>query len=1381
VRDSIIADNGSGLDCAGTASVVVTDLGSNLDDDGSCGLSASSLSDVPALLDPAGLANNGGPTPTVALQSDSPAIGLVSAGAYCTGLGADQTGTPWPTPCNAGAVEAEVAAAQVPTSTTLTASANPATYGSTVTFTAAVNAVAGNGTVSFYADGSDAAPDGCTSVTLSPSGSSYTATCTTSSLLAGTHQIDAQYSGDSADLSSSASLIETVGPAPLTITALSPTITYGQSVPSISASYAGFVDGDGPSSLRTGPTCVAAETQSSTPDAGAYPTLCSGASDPNYNISYVGGVLTVGQATLTVTPNDVTVPYGQTPVFTASYSGFELGDTPGSLTTEPDCGVNGSDITVGTYTIACSGGSDPNYAIDTSATGTLTVTQAPTNLTWADPASITYGTALSSTQLDATASVPGTFTYTPAPDTVLAAGTHTLSVTFTPNDAVDYQASSGDVTITVDTAPLVVTASNASSVYGTVPPAITASYLGFVNGDSAASLTALPSCSTAATSSSGVGEYETTCGGAADPNYSIAYGNGIETVIPATLTVTADPATKVYGQPSPAFAYTINGFVNGDSLSDVSGNPTLSSPATTASGVGDYPIDVDVSGMSAANYTFVGQSGTLTVTPATLTVAADAKTMVYGSPVPALSATVLGFVNGDDAGVISGSPVLTTTATSSSGVGTYPITVDVSGLSAANYTFVGESGTLSVTPATLTVAADPATKVYGNADPALTASVSGFENADTVSVISGSPILSTSAGTGSGVGSYEITVDVSGLSAANYTFVGQSGTLTVTPATLTVTATSATKVYGEANPTFGSTISGFVNGDEAGVVSGTPGLSTIASSASGVGTYPITVDVSGLSAANYTFVGQSGTLTVTPAALTVTADSKSKTYGAPNPTLADTITGFVNGDTSSVITGQPVLSTLATQGTGVGSYEISVDVSDMSAANYTFVAQPGTLTIGAGLLTVIADAKSDTYGQPDPALTYTVVGFQNGDTSSVVSGTPTLTTTATSASGVGSYPITVDVSAMSSANYTFVGQSGTLTVTPATLTVAANPATKVYGSANPALGYTISGFENGDTTSVVSGMPGLSTTATSSSGVGSYPITVNGTALSAANYTFVGESGTLSVTPAVLTVAANPQSKSYGEANPALTFTVTGFENGDASSVVSGTPVLSTTATTSSAVGSYPITVNVNGLSATNYTFSAVNGTLTVTPAVLLVSANPQVMTYGQHVPALTYSISGFVNGDTSSVVTGAPVLTTTAIANSTTLSDAGTYPIDVSLGTLSAPNYTFLASNGTLTISPASTTTTAGVSGGGLDQLTADLTFQKFGVTTPVPGQAITFAVGGSTLGTGATNSSGLAVYQPSLLQLLGVLAGLNLGLVTYTATFAGATDFKGSSGTGQ
>ena len=98
----------------------------------------------------------------------------------------------------------------------------------------------------------------------------------------------------------------------------------------------------------------------------------------------------------------------------------------------------------------------------------LQVNHATPKITWAKPAAITYGTALSGTQLNATASVPGTLVYSPAAGTILDAGTQTLSVTFTPTDAVDYTAATASVTLSVSKAtPVVTWPTPAAIVYGT--------------------------------------------------------------------------------------------------------------------------------------------------------------------------------------------------------------------------------------------------------------------------------------------------------------------------------------------------------------------------------------------------------------------------------------------------------------------------------------------------------------------------------------------------------------------------------------------------------------------------------------------------------------------------------------------------------------------------------------------------------------------------------------------------------------------------------------------------------------------------------------------------------------------------------------------------
>src|SRR5208282_2041671 len=135
--------------------------------------------------------------------------------------------------------------------------------------------------------------------------------------------------------------------------------------------------------------------------------------------------------------------------------------------------------------------------------------------------------------------------------------------------------------------------------------------------------------------------------------------------------------------------------------------------------------------------------------------------------------------------------------------------------------------------------------------------------------------------------------------------------------------------------------------------------------------------------------------------------------------------------------------------------------------------------------------------------------------------------------------------------------------------------------------------------------------ATTNSPVGGYVITNSLGNLVATNYAVSLANGTLTVTGAVLTATANNLSRLYGATNPVLTVSYSGFVNGEGTNVISGAPVLTTSAMTNSPVGGYTITNSLGNLVATNYAVSLANGTLTVTGAVLAATADNQTRAYG--------------------------------------------------------------------------------------------------------------------------------------------------------------------------
>ena len=209
-------------------------------------------------------------------------------------------------------------------------------------------------------------------------------------------------------------------------------------------------------------------------------------------------------------------------------------------------------------------------------------------------------------------------------------------------------------------------------------------------------------------------------------------------------------------------------------------------------------------------------------------------------------------------------------------------------------------------------------------------------------------------------------------------------------------------------------------------------------------------------------------------------------------------------------------------------------------------------------------------------------------------------------SGIGVCSITA--SAAGNASYSAASLTQSFTIYPAVLQVVANNVSTVYGQALPALTYNYSGFVKSDTAAVVSGMPGLTTTATPASSAGSYPITVSTGTLATPNYSFLYVSGTLTVQrasqSALTLIAASPLVYGQSEA-----LSVTGGSTGGAVSytVASGACTVSgSQLTATSGTGSCQVTATMAGNS--NYspvTSSAATVTLGKTSQTIVFSINP--------------------------------------------------------------------------------------------------------------------------------------------------------------------------------
>ena len=928
----------------------------------------------------------------------------------------------------------------------------------------------------------------------------------------------------------------------------------------------------------------------------------------------------------TVAANNVSKTYDGSAYsggYTATYSG-----APGAV--QGTLGDNlSSVVNAGTYAIK--GHYSGQFGYDITHTGTLTIDPASVTLNITpDAASKVYGQAISLTDFTATGLQFGdsvsSVTLTSAGT---AAGANAGSYDIFASNAVFGSGSASNYSITyvplvngltVTPATLSVTANALSKTYGATDPTLTYNHSGLVNGDTASIFTG------ALTRAGG----ETVAGGpyaisqgtlGAGGNYTINFTGADFSITPASLNVTANALSKIYGAADPALTFTHSGLVNGDDASVITGALTRAAGETVAGGL--YAITQGTIG-AGSNYTISFTGANFTITPKTLTVAVSANDKTYDGTVSATGTigALTGIVGGDDVTAAGSGTFAFTNANVGSGKSVNVTGLALSGADASNYTLSpNSSSSASITPATLSVTAIDVSKTYGQADPMIPFSSSGFVGGDNPSLFTGA--LSRAAGETVAGGPYAIgqgTLSAGG----NYIIDFTGANFTITPAALNVTANALSKIYGAADPSLTFTQTGLVNGDTASVFSGALARAAGETVAGG----PYAIGQGTLSAgSNYTINFTGADFTVTPATLNVTANARSKVYGASDPTLTYGFSGFVSGDTSALFSG--ALARAAGETVAGGPYAIGQGTLS-AGSNYAISFAGANFTITPKALTVNVSANDKVY-DGTTAATGTVLGL-NG----IVGGD------AVSAAGTGSFAFTnanagtgkpVNVTGLSlsgadASNYTLSPTaSSSASITPATLSVSANGATKVYGQADPAFTYGFSGFVGGDTSALFSGA--LSRAA--GEDVAGSPYAINqGTLSAGGNYVIDFTGAGLTITPASLTVSADTLSKIYGQADPTLTFSVTGLTNGDDASIFTG--ALSRAAGETVAGGPYSIgqgTLSAGG----NYTVSFTGADFTITPKALTITAADAEKQEGDTLLLSSYFVNGLVAGDSVSGV----------------------------------------------------------------------------------------------------------------------------------------------------
>jgi Bacterial Ig-like domain (group 3)/MBG domain (YGX type)/FG-GAP-like repeat len=482
--------------------------------------------------------------------------------------------------------------------------------------------------------------------------------------------------------------------------------------------------------------------------------------DPNYaaSISPVASVSQNGLATtLSVAQSPQNPVWGQTVTLTATLTPFVNG--PNSSDGMPVTFFDGTTyLNSGTLSGGVASLTVPSLAMgphsftavfagDCSLTGSTalavlaTVGKATPTIIWANPAPIPYGTALSPTQLNATASVPGTPAYTPAAGSVPAFGTDTLSVTFSPTDSVHYGSATSTVPITVTQGTLIVTAQNAKRAYGAANPTFSGTITGAASSD-----TFTESFTTTATSTSAPGTYAIVPSaiGTNLADYTPSVTNGTLTITQASTTLSIVPsATAVAPGQNVTLLATVAPATSGTPTGTVSFsiNGTPLGTATLAGGTATYSTTTLPLGENVITASYSGD-GNFTASPASsvsvtvalnvLTIAANDSTRVYGASNPAFTGKITGVQNGD-----TFTESFASAATLTSAPGTYAIVPSATGTDLARYTQSVKNGTLTITKASVTSSiALSATSITQGQSVTLTANVASTTSGTPTGLVS---------------------------------------------------------------------------------------------------------------------------------------------------------------------------------------------------------------------------------------------------------------------------------------------------------------------------------------------------------------------------------------------------------------------------------------------------------------------------------------------------------------------------------------------------------------------------------------------------------------------------------------------------------------------
>jgi hypothetical protein len=765
------------------------------------------------------------------------------------------------------------------------------------------------------------------------------------------------------------------------------------------------------------------------------------------------------------------------------------------------------------------------------------------------------------------------------------------------------QAAGNAAALTVSPALLTYLADTATTTYGNTPSGLTGTVTGFVNGQTLASATTgTAGFATGATAASNVGNYAIDGSGltANDGNYTFAQAAGNAaalTVSPAILTITANNASKTYGDVL-TFAgneFTASGLQNGETIGDVALTSAGAAAGASVTG-GPYTITSNAAtggSFNTGNYAITYKNGSLTVGQAALTVTAndDSKTYNGLAYTGGHGVTYSGFVNGENASVLGGALGYAGDSQGATNAGHYTITPD--GLTAGNYAVTYKNGSLSVGQAALTVSSSNVSKAYDGGLSAIgTAVVSGgtLFGSDT---LSGGSFAFTDKNVGIGKHVTINGVDVSdGNSGGNYavTYVDNSSS-SITARGITVDATGTNRVYdGTTADAVTLASAGVLSGDTVNFSGTGSFLNKHVGTSKAVGVSGIAA--SGADAGNYSYNTTANTTAdITAKTITVDAIGADKVYdGSTAATIAALgTTGLVAGD---AVTFGNASAAFADKNAGSNkAVTVSgITASGADAGNYSYNTTTNTTADISQLgITVDATGTNRVYdGTTADAVTLASVGVLSGDTVNFTGTGSFLNKHVGTSKAVGVSGIAA--SGADAGNYSYNTTTNTTAdISQLGITVDAIGTNRVYdGTTADSVTLASAGVLSGDTVNFTGTGSFLTKNVGTGKIVSVFGITASGS--EANNYSFKTSATTSAdVTPATLTYRADTAHFKIGQTPGDLSGAVTGLVGGDTlADATDGMLTWQTPATAASPAGPYAI--DGSGLSALNYLFEQAPG-----------------------------------------------------------------------------------------------------------------------------------------------------------------------------------------------